>query len=282
MSLYCPKCSNPATEGQRFCRQCGTNLGAIVDAMEGRRGPVDFERLKGDLKDLGASLRSGFEQAHKEFKKTQQSHRRQHERQQRHEQNWGADVAETTACATTDALSAGLTRSEKKKRSRESRRYHLQKGILSIFSGSAVTGAYYLFLKTATESGLLASLERIVLQQNPDLTGLLPVVQMLWVFGLIPVATGLGHLINGAFFAPSDKQLKELYEAEAAARAEAQPLPWNPTQSPTWNSPQAAPQFNPSETKVTNEFTPEAAPGFSITEDPTLPLGQRERERQAS
>ena len=53
-----------------LCRQCGANLGAIVDAMEGRRGPVDFERLKVDLKDLGTSLRTGFEQAHKEFKKT--------------------------------------------------------------------------------------------------------------------------------------------------------------------------------------------------------------------
>ena len=40
--MYCPKCSSPAAEGQRFCRQCGTNLGAIVDAMEGRRGPVDL------------------------------------------------------------------------------------------------------------------------------------------------------------------------------------------------------------------------------------------------
>lgn len=275
--MYCPKCSNPATEGQRFCRQCGTNLGAIVDAMEGRRGPVDFERLKVDLKDLGTSLRTGFEQAHKEFKKTQHFSRRQYEKKQRHGEDLGAeitanianDIASSSSCVATNATSAGFDAYPKPKRSRESRRYHLQKGILSIFSGGAVTGAYYLFLKTATESGLLASLERLVLQHNPDLTGLLPVVQMLWIFGLIPVATGLGHLINGAFFAPSDKELKELYAAQAALQADA-------------NRVVQPPPFISSEPKVTNEFHPDAAAGFSVTEDATLPLGQREPKRQAS
>ncbi len=271
--MFCPKCSNPATEGQRFCRQCGTNLGAIVDAMEGRRGPVDFERLKVDLKDLGTSLRTGFEQAHKEFKKTQHFSHRQDTKKQRREQHWGTDVAATVSGAANDIKTAVFRPTPKPKRSRESRRYHLQKGILSIFSGSAVTGAYYLFLKTATESGLLASLEHMVLQHNPDLTGLLPVVQMLWVFGLIPVATGLGYLINGAFFAPSDRELKELAAAEAVLQAEAKPLPWHTVQPVPFNS---------SEAKVTNEFNSETAAGFSVTEDPTLPLGQREPKRQAS
>ena len=272
--MFCPKCSSPATEGQRFCRQCGTNLGAIVDAMDGRRGPVDFERLKVDLKDLGTSLRTGFEQAHKEFKKTQHFSRRQRRQQQRRTQHWGAAVAETAASAATDVTTAVFTPGPKPKRSRASRRYHLQKGILSIFSGGAITGAYYFFLKTAAESGLLASLERLVLQHNPDLTGLLPVIQMLWVFGLIPIATGLGHLLNGMFFAPSDKELKALAAADTAANAPEAPLPWHTTEAP--------PQFNPAVTKVTNEFKLEHTPDYSVTEEPTLPLPQRERERQAS
>ncbi|MFN7927608.1 MAG: zinc ribbon domain-containing protein [Blastocatellia bacterium] len=274
--MYCPKCSSPAAEGQRFCRQCGTNLGAIVDAMEGRRGPVDFERLKVDLKDLGSSLRSGFEQAHQEFKKTQHFSRRQHGKQQRRAERHAAKMA--AAMEEPDGIPTVFTPPKKPKRSRESRRYHLQKGILSIFSGSAMTGVYYYLLNTAAASGLLASLERIVLQNNPDLTGLLPVVQMLWILGLIPVATGVGHLVS-AMFAPSDKQLQELYAAEAAANAPPTPLPWQ----------HAAPSFTPAtetnnvttEPKVTNEFTPEMTPDFSITEEPTLPLGQRERERQA-
>ncbi|HEX4950757.1 MAG TPA: zinc ribbon domain-containing protein [Blastocatellia bacterium] len=268
--MYCPKCTTPANDGQRFCRQCGTNLGVIVDAMEGRRGPVDFERLKGDLKDLGNSLRAGFEQAHQEFKKNQKGHRQRHQKQ--HEQDWEADVTDTATTTATDVTTTLFgttpTAPSKPKRSRESRRYHLQKGILSIFSGSAVTGAYYLLLNTAAQSGLLVSLEQMVLQKFPHLTGLVPVVQMLWVFGLIPVATGLAHLINGAFFGLSDKELQELEAARV--KAEPQPLPWTTTTVP------------PTPTKVTNEFAPELSPDFSVTEDPTLPLGQRAPKRQAS
>src|SRR5262245_10606420 len=68
MAMYCPRCANPAVEGQRYCRTCGMSLGVILDAMEGKRpGPIDFETLKSDLKDLGSSLRAGFEQASATF-----------------------------------------------------------------------------------------------------------------------------------------------------------------------------------------------------------------------
>lgn len=270
--MYCPKCASPATEGQRYCRQCGTNLGVIVDAMEGRRSPADFERVKSDLKDLGTSLRSGLEQVHQEFKKKQHEHRKRYQEQH---PNWVDDIAQTASTAANDVTAAIFStppkdKPWKPKRSRVSRRYHLQKGILSIFSGSASAGAYYILLKTAAESGLLANLEHLLLQKFPDLTGVVPVVQMLWVFCLIPVATGLGHLINGAFFAPSEQELKE---AEAAEKAQAesftkvisQPLPMT-----------ATPQ------RTTNEINPELNTGFSVTEDATLPLDQPRRERQAS
>ena len=268
--MYCPKCSSPASEGQRFCRQCGTNLGAIVDAMEGRRGPVDFERVKADLKDLGTSMRSGLEQVHQEFKKKQQEHRQRHHAEQ---PNWYSDIAQTASNAANDVTTAIFSSSQtakprKPKRSRESRRYHLQKGILSIFSGGASAGAYYFILKTAVESGLLANLEQLILQRNPNLTGLVPVIQMLWVFCLIPVATGLGHLINGMFFAPSDKEL-----AEAASETPGEAFP---------NTIHQSPPFTPTSTRTTNEINPESGAGYSVTEDATLPLDQPRRERQAS
>ena len=60
--MYCPKCATQAVPGQRFCRNCGTNLGVILDAVEGKqRGPIDFETLKNDLRELGSNLRAGFE-----------------------------------------------------------------------------------------------------------------------------------------------------------------------------------------------------------------------------
>ncbi len=39
---------------------------------------------------------------------------------------------------------------------------------------------------------------------NPDLgglTGLVPIFKLLWIIGLLPVAKGFAHLINGIFFA---------------------------------------------------------------------------------
>ncbi len=61
--MYCPKCAAQTVPGQRFCRSCGTNIGVIVDAIEGKqRGPIDFETLKSDLRELGSNLRAGFEQ----------------------------------------------------------------------------------------------------------------------------------------------------------------------------------------------------------------------------
>lgn len=273
--MYCPKCASPAVEGQRFCRQCGTNLGVIVDAMEGRRSPADFERVKADLKELGTSLRAGLEQVHQEFKKKQHEHRKRH-----HGTNWVADVAETASTAASEVTTALFatspsTKPSKPKRSRESRRYHLQKGILSIFTGSASASAYYLLLKTAAESGLLANLEQLILRRNPNLTGLVPVVQMLWVFCLIPVAAGLGHLINGLFFAPTEKELqaKELQAAEAARAAQAEAFP---------NATHQTNQFTAPPPHTTNEINPDYVTGFSVTEDATLPLDQPRRERQAN
>ncbi|MBL8208386.1 MAG: hypothetical protein JNM09_29410, partial [Blastocatellia bacterium] len=266
-----PKCASPASEGQRYCRQCGTNLGVIVDAMESRRGPADFERVKADLKDLGTSLRSGLEQVHQEFKKKQHEHRK---RYQDEHPNWISDITQTASTAANDVKTALFTTPakapDKPKRSRESRRYHLQKGILSIFTGSASAAAYYWLLKTAAASGLLANLEQLVLQRNPNLTGLVPVVEILWVFCLIPVATGIGHLINGALFAPSEKELKD---SEMASNLQTE-MPANAGRQPN--------PFSTTTTRATNEIAQDFGTDYSVTEEPTLPLDQPRRERQAS
>ncbi len=264
--MYCPKCASTATEGQRFCRQCGTNLGVIVDAMDGKRGPVDFERLKVDLKDLGTSLRAGFEQAHQEFKKTQHKNRHQWGRQA---SNWGEDAGNIAAQAAAQATSAIKTAKDavqpwwmhqKSWKNPESRRYHLQQGILKILTGAAGTTVWYYLLNIANNSGLLQSLERVITQHAPNVTGIVPFIQMLWVLGLIPVAQGVGHLVAAAFASP------------------AQPIAESP-------QPQIAPppihQTVAPEMRNTNEIKPDYANIYSVTEEPTVPLKQPERERQA-
>lgn len=292
--MYCPKCSSQAVEGQRYCRQCGTNLGVILDAMDGKTVTVDFETLKKDLRQLGQSLRSSFEDAHQEFKKNKHRH------WQKGDWNWVSGAAQTSADAganaATEAVSAAPTAGHKistrpipikikQVRGGSSRQQSFQQAALSIFGGGAATWALYYLLHTAGQSGLLGSLEQLILRESgAPLYGLAPVFQALWVLGLIPVAKGVGHLVNGIFFAakptenPVDQVTQEINARLAAAQA-AQ----IPQAQPAWAAPAAAPatQDEPEQAPDTNELKRDRAfsPVGSITEDPTERFDAREPDR---
>src|SRR5438477_3768196 len=193
-TIYCPKCASQAVEGQRFCRTCGTNLGVILDAMAGKqRGPLDFESLKEDLQQLGGSLRSGFEEARENMKNMKKTHR----------------FAASEVTNAPDASCASLNWAEQREKRREERlarfrarresrvkakysprprKYSLQQATLSIFSGGATSLVLYNLLSTAAGSGLLNNLEQVLVRklEMPEITGWVPVFQMLWLIGLIP------------------------------------------------------------------------------------------------
>lgn len=223
--MYCPRCSTKAVPGQRYCRSCGANLGAIWDAMEGKRGQIDFETLKADLKELGMNLRVGFEQAKENFKAQTNKLNQPNPTVQ---QNWrGAGqmqppVPPATAAtpATTTATLPPLVEREMRKTLKDLRRmfnkvklantrkHSLQQGTLALFSGGAALVAWKILLQTAGASGFLNNLSRIIQEQTGvGLWGVEPVIQMLWVLALIPIARGVAHIINGIFFAPSPDEL---------------------------------------------------------------------------
>ncbi|HWQ34096.1 MAG TPA: zinc ribbon domain-containing protein [Blastocatellia bacterium] len=297
--MYCPKCSSQAVEGQRYCRQCGTNLGVILDAMDGKTVTVDFETLKKDLRQLGQSLRSSFEEVHQEFKKN-----KRHNRQWRKgDWNWVSGVAQTAAgagaAAATEAVSAVHTAAPaistkpipikiKQVRGGSSRQQSFQQAALSIFGGGAATWALYYLLHTAGQSGLLWNLEQLILRESgAPLYGLAPVFQALWVLGLIPVAKGVAHLLNGTFFAskptenPADQVVQEINARLAAAQA-AQ----IPQAQLAWAAPAASPaiQAEPERAPDTSELKRERSfsPVGSITEDPTERFDAREPDRVRS
>ena len=260
--MYCPKCSSPATESQRFCRQCGTNLGVILDAMDGKRSPVDFEKLKGDLKELGSSLRAGLEQAHQEIKKNHKVDWHQQRSQFRHKNR---DLAHTVKDVITETKAAVLSTPEiqniiESKRNRwykTSRQYHFQQAILKILSGGALSGVWYFLLNSAANSGLLQGIEKVILQNQPDLTGAIPVIQMLWVLGLVPIAQGVGHLVAGSF-APN---IEKLITAQTPS-----------------TSPASTPPLTVNPPHITSEIPNNFVGNFSITEEETVPLIRPERQ----
>ncbi|MEP7273844.1 MAG: zinc ribbon domain-containing protein [Acidobacteriota bacterium] len=243
--MYCPKCASTATPGQRFCRACGTNLGLIVDAMEGKRGPLDFDSLKDDLRELGLNLRVGFEEAKLGFnqKVTNQLKKPDQQKQPR-------QPKQTPFPIRVKNIREGSTR-----------KYSLQQAMVSILGGSASAGVLYTMLHTAAASGLLANIERDVAGKldMTSPTGLATVAELFWLFALIPVVKGVGHLINGIFFPvrpePETREVTVQVPHKVSFKAASAPL-----QQPE---------------VPTNELEPGRSPEpqLSVTEDETLPLG---------
>jgi len=264
-TIYCPKCASQAVEGQRYCRTCGTNLGLILDAMAGKqRGPLDFESLKEDLRQLGGSLRSGFEEARenmKQMKKTQRfaaSEVSNAPDVSCAPMNW-AEQMEKRRAERRERWRARRESRVKSKYSPRPRKYSLQQATLSIFSGGAMSLVLFNLLNTAASSGLLANVEQVLVRklEMPEITGWVPVLQMLWLIGLMPMARGFAHLINGIFFAPKPEKENAKTESPAYAPGFAKEMP---------------DYITPGHSTPTNEFERKPGAGFqsSVTEEPTL------------
>jgi hypothetical protein len=245
--VYCPKCASVAIEGQRFCRSCGANLGAILDVMEGKRAALDFESLKSDLRDLGVSLRAGFEGARSNIKPPWTS------------KLPSAASIRRQAATMGPPVPQGLATIVRQRKEASTRKYSLQQATLSILGGAASCGVLYYFLNHAADSGFVTSVINSVAALNPkiELGGLEQVVRLLWVFGLIGIAKGAGHLINAILFGPS----KEI-------AAPPSPLVITPPAvAPTIAPDPGRYVATPSPSATTNEL--ENAPQSSVTEDET-------------
>lgn len=195
--MYCPRCASTAIEGQRFCKNCGMNLGVILDALDGRRGPLDFELLKRDLRELGANLRSGFEGASNALRGTAGLK----------PPALPSPPAASPASITLPDLSREVERALRKIKVANSRKYSLQQATLSLFGGGALLVAWHFVLTRVANSGLLESLERVILvESGHEVVGIGHSLKSLWVLALIPLASGVAHLFNAIFLAPRKEE----------------------------------------------------------------------------
>lgn len=283
--MYCPNCATTAVAGQRYCRKCGANLGAIVDAMEGKRGPIDFETLKADLLQLGMNLRVGFEQAKENYK-----HQTSRLQTPPPPVTWPTPATPTIQQAPAPPTAAqpvppevvremrktikDLRRMYSKVKLANSRKYSLQQGMLSLFSGGAALVAWKYVLHAVGTSGLIDSLQRLLQEQTGTaIWGLAPVIQALWIFALIPLISGVAHLINGIFFAPKPEELQQDAPEPEWPVYQAREFSYQP-------QPQAVPPAAPASVISTNELehnTGALKQPASVTEDPTLRLETQEQ-----
>lgn len=265
--MFCPKCATQTVPGQRFCRNCGANIGVIVDAIEGKqRGPIDFETLKSDLRELGTNLRAGFEQ----FKGTHRLDKQQSGMAPQLPANVPqpgiADLAQELHKSIKRDIEGQVGKGLSKVRVANSRKYSLQQATLSVFSGGAWMAAWFYILEGAIKSGLFTSIEQVIFEQTgSQIHGLDGIFRFFWLLGIISVARGVGHLVNGIFFAPKQEQPvveEPVFQPQSYAYSPAYPTPVS-----------AVPTASHIAGTTTNELNQKAGISQpSVTEDATLRL----------
>ncbi|MFN2531256.1 MAG: hypothetical protein ABR555_08165 [Pyrinomonadaceae bacterium] len=179
--MFCPQCGTESPDGLQYCRNCGANLKVIGKAValseaiaRSDHGPLPKirEMVKGlKVEHVTDEVSGTLEKMNHEIARiSPESYKRP-----KHWLNF-----------------------RKKKTAEERREEHIVKGLVSFFSGIGLTVFLY-YLSAA----LVLKLPPHIIEQIPFEIG--PVVRVLWLVGLIPALSGLGHIIAGLTIKTSPK-----------------------------------------------------------------------------
>ena len=181
--MYCPQCGTES-QATQYCRVCGANLKVIGKAVALSEAVARSDR--GPLPKIKEMI--------KEFK---------------------VDHVSDEVSGALDRMNQEIAKispeSEKRERNRpwiqfgrkktpaEKREQHISKGVVSLFSGAGLTiFLYYL------SAALVLKLPPHIVDQIPFEID--PVVKTIWLFGLLPAMSGLGHIIAGLLIRPQPEQ----------------------------------------------------------------------------
>ena len=197
--MYCPQCGTDSSPGLTYCRSCGTNLKVIGKAVtlseaiaRSDRGPMPkiremMKSLKVD--QVTEEVSRALEHMNKEIANISPEAKEVAEKKDWQNRPWIKIPKKTPA---------------------ERRERHLTKGVVSVFSGAGLTlFLYYL------SAALVLKLPPHIVEQIPFEID--PVVRMIWLFGAIPMLSGLGHIVAGLLIRPN---CYELPAAEEKAKPE--------------------------------------------------------------
>ena len=202
--MYCPQCSTESSPGVQYCRVCGANLKVIGKAVtlseaiaRSDRGPLP------KIKEMVKSLKVDHVT----------------EEVSRALDHMNQEIAKVSAEAKPK-IQKGWSLGRKKTPA-ERRERHLTNGIVSLFSG----GGLMIFLYYLT-GALVLKLPPHIVDQIPFEID--PVVKVLWLIGLIPALSGLGHIFAGLLVRPAP-ELPERPVSFPANEIDASPLSPGPT-----------------------------------------------------
>ena len=183
--MYCPQCGTESSEGLQYCRSCGANLKVIGKAVSlseaiarSDRGPLPkFKEMIKNLKieHVSDDISRALDRMNQEIVRS------------------------------SDDPKPRRVRGRKTKTAAERRERHLTTGAVAFFGG--IGFAIFLYYLTGA----------LVLKLPPDIVAkapfeIEPVVRILWLVGLMPMLSGLGHIVAGLLVRPDDPPV----EIEAA------------------------------------------------------------------
>ena len=187
--MFCPQCGTESQSTQ-YCRVCGANLKVIGKAVSlseaiarSDRGPLPKirEMVKGlKVEHVSDEVSGALDRMNQEIARISPE-------SQRRPRPWISF--------------------RKRKTAAEKREDHISKGVVSLFSGAGLTVFLY-FLSAA-----------LVLKLPPEIVSQIPfeidpVVKTIWLLGLLPATSGLGHILAGLLIRPRPEPLEQLEQVE--------------------------------------------------------------------
>jgi hypothetical protein len=186
--MFCPQCGLESQAELKFCRSCGANLKVIGKAVVLSEAIARSDGVPAKIKEMVQNLK--IEKVTEEVSRAMDKMNREITNTAQHsrERGWG----------------------RKQKTAAERRESMLTRGFIKLGSGAG----FMLFLYFLSHA--------IVLRLDPDVISKVPfdipsAVRVVWLIGLIPVLSGLGHLFAGLTIKRDpEKQIE--FPAEAPLR----------------------------------------------------------------
>ncbi len=184
--MFCPQCGSESSAELHYCRSCGANLKVIGKAVSLSEAIARSDGVPAKIKEMVKNLK---------VEKVTDEVSRALDR-----------MNKEIVHSTHDPAPRKPWWIEAKKKTAEQRRErHLTKGTIKFFWGGGLTIFLY-FLAHA-----------LILKLPPDVIARIPfeidpVVHVIWLLGLIPMLSGLGHILAGLSIRPDPARPVELSE----------------------------------------------------------------------
>ena len=179
--MYCPQCGTESGSGLQYCRLCGANLKVIGKALtlseaiaRSDRGPLP------KLKEMVKSLK--LDQVTEEVSRALE--------------RMNKEILSTPPSGKLGTPWTPKSLLPRKKTADERRENHLVKGMVSLFSGvGLMIFLYYL------SGALVLKLPPHIIADIPFEID--PVLQVIWLVGLLPALSGAGRIFAGLLIRPA-------------------------------------------------------------------------------